>query len=69
MEDLIRALQIFLKYGNPRRPTYCSHDEELSIVDINPEEVSKEDKLELEKLGFLVDESNEYFLSFRFGSA
>jgi hypothetical protein len=27
MEDLIKALQIFLKYGNPNYPTNCSHDE------------------------------------------
>jgi len=27
MEDLIKALQIFLKYGNPAHPFYCEHDE------------------------------------------
>jgi hypothetical protein len=27
MSDLIKALQIFLKYGNPDSPTHCEHDE------------------------------------------
>ena len=66
MEDLIKALQIFLKYGNPKYPTNCSHDE-LAIMDIDPEDVSEEDKQALDKLGFIV--SDDYFLSFRFGSA
>lgn len=26
MEDLIKALQIFMKYGNPHNPFDCSHD-------------------------------------------
>ena len=26
MSDLIEALTIFLKYGNPRNPTHCEHD-------------------------------------------
>lgn len=68
MEDLIKALQIFLKYGNPRNPTHCEHDE--LFVMINPKIVSKKDKAELEKLGFFPSAGNhEYFKSFRFGSA
>ena len=67
MEDLIKALQIFLKYGNPHNPTNCSHD--FLYVDIDPELVSKEDIGELDKLGFFVDEEiGEGFGSFRFGS-
>ena len=46
MEDLIKALQIFVKYSNPRNPCHCEHD-------ILPATVSKEDKEELDKLGFL----------------
>lgn len=68
MEDLIKALQIFLKYGNPDNPTHCEHDEMLVCID--PDIVSDEDKVELYKLGFFV--SKEYptcFMSFRFGSA
>ena len=66
MEDLIKALQIFLKYGNPYNPTNCSHDE-LAVCGIDPEKVSKEDTEALDELGFFV--SDEYFISFRFGSA
>tara|TARA_R110000851_G_scaffold196420_1_gene347309 strand:- start:196 stop:405 length:210 start_codon:yes stop_codon:yes gene_type:complete len=68
MEDLIKALQIFLKYGNPRTPSNCSHD--YLYIDIDPEAVSKEDIKELDILGFFVDEDNggEGFGSFRYGS-
>lgn len=70
MEDLVKALQIFLKYGNPRNPTCCDHDV-LIIVDIDPANVSDEDKEALDQLGFFV--TTEYgeptFHSFRFGSA
>lgn len=68
MEDLIKALQIFLKYGNPKYPTNCEHDQ-LTITEIEPSKVSDEDKAELEKLGFECDEEEGYFYSFRFGSA
>lgn len=68
MSDLIKALQIFLKYGDPKYPTNCSHDV-LAIMDINPDKVSDLDKIELEKLGFIVEQDDECFISFRFGSA
>ena len=54
MEDLIKALQIFLKYGNPEHPTICSHDE-LIITEIEPENVSDADKVELEKHQIQID--------------
>jgi len=66
MEDLIKALQIFLKYGNPRSPTNCSHD--LLFVDISPDVVSDEDKLALDGLSFIPDDEEDGFISFRFGS-
>lgn len=70
MDDLIKALQILRKYGNPKFPTHCEHDV-IMVVDINPDMVSNEDKQELENLGFFV--SDEYgelmFQSYRFGSA
>ncbi len=66
MEDLIKALQIFLKNGNPHNPTHCEHDE-LTIVDISKEQVSDDDLKTLESLGFFYD--GEYFKSYRFGSA
>lgn len=65
MEDLIKALQIFLKYDNPEYPTWCDHDE-LNVV-IDPNIVSKEDKKTLEDLGFFVD-SEGGFKSFKFGN-
>lgn len=68
MEDLIKALQIFLKYGNPKWPTNCSHDQ-LAIMEISKEQVSDEDVEALEKLDFFWSEEDECFISFRFGSA
>ena len=68
MKDLIKALQIFLKYGNPNYPSHCEHD--YFYIDIDPEKVSKEDAKKLDKLGFFIDK--EYggggFGSFKFGS-
>jgi hypothetical protein len=70
MEDLIKALQILLKYGNPTYPTHCEHDM-LTICGIEPSDVSDEDKKALDNLGFFV--GNEYgddaFHSHKFGSA
>ena len=66
MEDLIKALQIFLKYGNPMRPTNCSHDQ--LFVDISPDVVSDEDQLVLDGLSFIPDDEEDGFISFRFGS-
>ncbi|MCM0236713.1 hypothetical protein J8L13_04715 [Bacteroides fragilis] len=66
MEDLIKALQIFLKYGNPEHPTNCSHD--VLYVGITPEKVSEEDLEILDELGFFPDEDECGFSSYRFGS-
>jgi len=68
MEDLIKALQILLKYGNLRNPSHCEHD--YFYVAIAPELVSKDDIEELDKLGFFIDEEygGEGFGSFRYGS-
>lgn len=65
MENLIKALQIFLKYGNPNYPTCCSHDE--LMVSISPDLVSEEDLKTLEELSFI---PNEYdgFSSYKYGS-
>ena len=72
MSDLIEALQILLKYGNPEYPTHCEHEE----LTINPEiyygDVSPEDRKRLEELGFFIgyldgEESESVFQSFRFG--
>ncbi len=69
MEQLIEALNIFLKYGNPSYPTHCEHDV-LIIVGIDPEQVSEDDKARLDELGFFVgQEWPDNFISFRYGSA
>ena len=80
MEDLIKALKILLKYGNPKYPIQCEHDE-LNIVGIEPEKISKEDIKELEALGFIIQiegvfyEEEDYeayeskIFSFKYGSA
>lgn len=67
MEDLIKALQILLKYGNPYKPLSCQHDI-LYTCGIDDEKVTPDDKAELEKLGFEVDEEEGGFLSYRYGS-
>lgn len=66
MDDLIEALQIFRKYGNPYAPLHCTHDD-LLVVDYDPEKMSQEDINRLEELSFTWN--GEYFHSYRFGSA
>jgi hypothetical protein len=68
MEKLIEAFQIFLKYGNPAYPTHCEHDV-LTICGIDPSGVSDEDTAKLDELGFFVDEDDDFFKSYRYGSA
>jgi len=67
MKDLIQALQILNKYGDPEWPTHCEHDELFIMID--PSIVSKEDKKILKKLGIEPSEDGETFHSFKFGSA
>lgn len=67
MEDLIKALQIFLKYSNTRYPTHCEHD--VMYVLVHSRLVSEEDKLTLKDLGFIEDSEEEHFYSYRYGSA
>jgi hypothetical protein len=71
MDDLIKALTILRKYGNPERPTHCEHDVLQISPNINPERVSNEDKAALDALGFIIssERGDEFFQSFRFGSA
>lgn len=70
MEDLIKALTILLKYGNPQWPTHCEHDV-MYIMEIDPATVSQEDIQELDKLGFVISEEfgEKQFVSYKFGSA
>ncbi|MCK9557056.1 MAG: hypothetical protein M0R50_03315 [Candidatus Cloacimonetes bacterium] len=66
MDDLIEALTILRKYGNPEHPTHCEHDE-LTVA-ISPEGVSEDDINKLDELGFYAVESMECFCSHKFGS-
>ena len=59
MDDLIAALQIFRKYGNPPYPTHCEHD--VMLVTINPADVSEEDIAKLDELGFFPSDDGETF--------
>lgn len=68
MEDLIKVLQILLKYGNPKYPTVCEHDI-LYIVGIDLEKISIEDITELENLGFIINIKESEIYSYKFGSA
>ena len=70
MDDLIEALTILRKYGNPEWPTYCEHD--CLFVIIDPKIVSDEDNRRLESLGFHESGGPDHvgcYQSFRFGSA
>jgi hypothetical protein len=67
MENLIKALTIFLKYQNNKWPTHCEHDV-LHVVDISKDEVSSEDQEALEELGFLWDYGGGW-ISYKYGSA
>jgi len=66
MDELIEALTILRKYGNPEWPTSCDHD--VLRVNIDPGKVSEEDKERLDELGFIEDEEFGVFMSFKFGS-
>jgi len=66
MQKLIEALQIFLKYGNPTHPTHCEHDE-LTVA-IDPSIVSAQDKVLLDDLGFIANDDEEHFTSYKYGS-
>lgn len=67
MENLIKALQIFLKYKNETYPTHCEHDI-LMISSVTFEEVSEEDKVELNTFGFFWNSSYDCWASYRYGS-
>jgi hypothetical protein len=72
VKDLIEALTILLKYGNPYSPTHCEHDQ-MTICGIDPKDVSDEDKARLDELGIFVSDEfgdeEQVFMSYRFGSA
>jgi hypothetical protein len=66
MKELIKALMILNRYGNPVYPTRCEHD--MLIVCISPKVVTAEDCTTLAEMGFLVDKEGDCFYSFRYGT-
>lgn len=68
MEQLIEALQIFLKYANPSYPTHCEHDI-MYIMDVDVKDVSTADRIKLDELGFFWDDGEDGFISYKYGSA
>ena len=70
MKDLIEALAIFSKYmpKDIRNPTHCEHDV-LYIINVDPSEVSASDHSRLDELGFITNDEEDGYMSFRFGSA
>ena len=70
MKQLLWAITIFLKYGDPDFPTHCEHDI-MYICGIDPDDVTEKDKLELAEIGFDVtdDLGIKQFYSYKFGSA
>lgn len=70
LDELIRALTLLNKYGNPSYPTHCEHDI-LTICGIDPSIVSDDDKKKLDSMGFFVstEYGDEAFASYRYGSA
>ena len=68
MKNLLRALQVFLKYGNHKYPTSCDHDV-MYIMGINIADVSSRDIKKLDELGFFWSDGDECFMSFFYGSA
>ena len=67
MKDLLEAFTLFAKYTSEAHPTCCEHDVLYVLVD--PADVSPEDRVRLEALGFDAYESDRNFQSTRFGSA
>lgn len=69
MNDLIEALQILLKYANNDvNPTHCEHDQLYIGCGIELSMVSEEDIQRLDELGIFWSDSDDGFISFRFGS-
>jgi hypothetical protein len=66
MSNLIKALNIFLKYRDEIYPTHCEHDE-LWICGYNDIDISEEDVRMLNNLGFI--RYSDSWKSFRYGSA
>lgn len=66
--DLINGLGI-LRHGRTSdiSPTHCEHDKMWVMAD--PEKFTADQIEQLDRLGFIADQSEGCFYSFRFGSA
>jgi len=67
MDQLIKALQIFLKYANPTYPTHCAHDALIIMGDYD--DMTEDDKKALNELGFHWDSEYDGWASYKYGSA
>lgn len=67
MRDLIEALTIFAKYTDARYPTTCEHGI-LYLNVVHRAQMTPEDFLRVQQLGFVWDEDIPAFASTRFGS-
>lgn len=63
MKDLIKALTILSKYSKAKYPIQCEHDI-MFIVDVDPDDVSQEDKDMLEKLHFEYDKDMGFYSNY-----
>lgn len=68
MSDLIKALQIFLKYGDPMYPSSGEHDVFLLPSYRDRDFIGAEDREALNKLSFYFIEEYGCWGSYRFGS-
>ena len=68
MNDLIEALQIFAKYATPDYPTHCEHDVMYINSDVQKDQMTDDDMVRLEELGFFHNDEFDTFISYRFGS-
>lgn len=69
MDQLIEALQIFLKYDKPAFPIQCEHDQLYICGNYDPEKMEDADVKKLDELGFFWSDSDDLFISFKYGSA
>lgn len=66
--DLIQGIAILAQHpANDISPFHCEHD--TLTVCADPAKFTEKEIRRLDELGFVVDEDEECFTSFRFGSA
>lgn len=66
--DLLEGITILARHpGNAVSPFHCEHDELTICAD--PAEFTADELQRLDELGFIPDDDDECFSSFRFGSA